>query len=200
MSVRVNRLPHNELREQLARSGENAEFFAADLAAQPELLAAAAELLKKRNGEVASIQSDLEAPATSAKKKSKKASKAVLDELLGGLKDGGTTTALGSALRKECKAAVRLAKHMQGDKRGQVSGKAFYTIVPCVSRLCACCLSTVCGSASRCLCACCASVCRVCGSRSSRVCVCASERVLGWQATRLAVKKTVIKTTWYYIY
>ena len=121
------------------------------------------------------------------------ASKAVLDELLGGLKDGGTTTALGSASRKECKAAVRLAKHMQGDKRGQVSGKAFYTIVPCVSRLCACCLSTVCGSASRCLCACCASVCRVCGSRSSRVCVCASERVLGWQATRLAVKKTVIK-------
>ena len=147
MSVRVNRLPHNELREQLARSGQNAESFAADLAAQPELLAAAAELLKKRNGEVASIQSDLEAPATSAKKKSKKASKAVLDELLGGLKDGGTTTALGSASRKECKAAVRLAKHMQGDKRGQVSGKAFYTIVPCVSRLCACCLSTVCGSA-----------------------------------------------------
>ena len=97
---------------------------------------------------MASIQSDLEAPATSAKKKSKKASKAVLDELLGGLKDGGTTTALGSASRKECKAAVRLAKHMQGDKRGQVSGKAFYTIVPCVSRLCACCLSTVCGSAS----------------------------------------------------
>ena len=33
------------------------------------------------------------------------ASKAVLDELLGGLKDGGTTTALGSASRKGCKAA-----------------------------------------------------------------------------------------------
>ena len=87
MSVRVNRLPHNELREQLARSGQNAESFAADLAAQPELLAAAAELLKKRNGEVASIQSDLEAPATSAKKKRKKASKAVLDELFGGVSD-----------------------------------------------------------------------------------------------------------------
>ena len=103
MSVRVNRLPHNELREQLARSGQNAESFAADLAAQPELLAAAAELLKKRNGEVASIQSDLEAPATSAKKKSKKASKAVLDELLGGLKDGGTTTASAACLGRQCR-------------------------------------------------------------------------------------------------
>ena len=182
MSVRVNRLPHNELREQLARSGQNAESFAADLAAQPELLAAAAELLKKRNGEVASIQSDLEAPATSAKKKSKKASKAVLDELLGGLKDGGTTTALGSASRKECKAAVRLAKHMQGDKRGQVSGKAFYTIVPCVSRLCACCLSTRCVGPRAAVCARAVRACAACVGAAPRAC--ASARLNGFLGGR----------------
>ena len=135
---------------------------------------------------MASIQSDLEAPATSAKKKSKKASKAVLDELLGGLKDGGTTTASGSASRKECKAAVRLAKHMQGDKRGQVSGKAFYTIVPCVSRLCACCLSTVCGSAYReplnAVCARAVRACAACVGAAPRAC--ASARLNGFLGGR----------------
>ena len=41
----------------------------------------------------------------------------------------------------------------------------------------------------RCPCACCASVCRVCGTGSRSSCVSSFEQALGWQATRLAVKK-----------
>ena len=121
--------------ESPAGSGQSLESVADDLAKQPELLAAAADLLKKRQRAEAAAQSDLEPPSTSTKNKSKKQRKAVLDDLLGGLKDGGTTAMSGGAgtSRKESKAAIRLAKHMQGEKRGQLSGEAFYTIVPAFS-------------------------------------------------------------------
>jgi membrane protein involved in colicin uptake len=43
------------------------------------------------------MQSELEAPATSAKKKAKKQRAAVLDELLGGSKDGGSRATSGGS-------------------------------------------------------------------------------------------------------
>jgi hypothetical protein len=115
-----------------AGSGQSPESVAEDLAKQPELLAAAADLLKKR--QAAALQSELEPPSTEKKKKQRAA---VLDELLGELKDAGSIssgTASGSPGRKkkekkDCKATIRLARHMQGDKRGQLSGKVFYTIL-----------------------------------------------------------------------
>eukprot|EP00966_Prymnesium_polylepis_P212711 4926576-Prymnesium_polylepis.1 len=48
-------------------------------------------------GEMAWMQSELEAPATSAKKKAKKQRAAVLDELLGGPKDGGSRATSGGS-------------------------------------------------------------------------------------------------------
>eukprot|EP00966_Prymnesium_polylepis_P054429 1258137-Prymnesium_polylepis.1 len=62
--------------EQRPGSGQDPASFAKDLAAQPELLAAAADLLKRRRADEGSIESELEAPATSSKKKSKKQRKA----------------------------------------------------------------------------------------------------------------------------
>lgn len=112
-------------------SGQDADSLAKDLAAQPGLLAAAAELLKRQQAEVASIHADLE-PAT--KKKAKRPRSDILDELLGGLKDGGAVHNEATGDRpvrkdKTCKAALRLAKIMQGPTRGNLSGKVFYTIL-----------------------------------------------------------------------
>ena len=73
---------HDEPTELQPGSGQDAESLAKDLAAQPELYAAAAELLKRQRSEAAAIQSNLEAPATSTKKKSKKARTALLNELI----------------------------------------------------------------------------------------------------------------------
>ena len=51
---------HDEPIEQRPGSGQDPASFAQDLAKQPELLAVAAELLRKHNAEVASIHSELE--------------------------------------------------------------------------------------------------------------------------------------------
>ena len=113
--------------EDTPGSGQSPQSLAADLAAQPELLAAATELLKQR-------QNGSDSLAGSAKKKAKTKGKALLSELMGTLtaadaSDPSKTDGSGEKKKKACKAWIQLAKHMQGPKRGQLSGKAFYAIL-----------------------------------------------------------------------
>ena len=48
--------------------------------------------------------------------------------MLDGLKDNETSEAYGKR-RKDYKASIILAKHLQGEKKGQLSGKAFYGLL-----------------------------------------------------------------------
>ena len=107
-------------------SGQSAVSAAADLANQPELLAAAARLLEQKRAAIP------DGTPGSAKKKAKTSSKAMLASLMGAMPTGSpssNSTSSSSSDKKVYKAMIRLAKHMQGEKRGKLSGKAFYGIL-----------------------------------------------------------------------
>ena len=107
-------------------SGQSAVSAAADLANQPELLAAAARLLEQKRAAIP------DGTPGSAKKKAKTSSKAMLASLMGAMPTGSpssNSTSSSSSSKKVYKAMIRLAKHMQGEKRGKLSGKAFYGIL-----------------------------------------------------------------------
>ena len=108
--------PLIESPEETPGSGQRFESHLADLAAQPELLAAAAQLLEQRRRatEASPSTSAAATPEGPARKKAKKTRLDVLDSLLGGMKDAdGTRDADGGKERhgnSRTQAALRLTR------------------------------------------------------------------------------------------
>ena len=97
---------------------------------KPELLAAAAKNLEERQN-VATCSPATSAGATpsSSKKKSKKSRDEIKAELFGAMNDSTTkANPRGEKTVRNCKAQLRLARYMTGDKKGKPTGKVYYTI------------------------------------------------------------------------
>jgi len=118
--------PLEEPIEERPGSAQSRESAARDLAAQPELLAQAAELLRRRQEREAEDAVDEELTQGQRPQRRQRTNIFDLpgfDDLASGNVNGNGG---GNERRQECRAQIRLAKHLlKGDRLGQLSGKPF---------------------------------------------------------------------------